>query len=59
MVSLIHGGISEYQRDMNVKGLPKAGKGVYKVLGVLMDMYTDGTEILYLVQCSYFSAFLF
>lgn len=45
--SLIPGAISEDERDMNVKYLSKAGKIIYKVLGMFMDMDIDGTDILY------------
>lgn len=43
---------------MNVKDISKAGKEVYNVLGILMDMNIDGTDIFYLVQCSYFTILL-
>lgn len=51
--SLIPGAISEDQRDMNVKYLSKAGKIIYKVLG--MDMDIDGTDI-YSAMLLFFNA---
>lgn len=42
-----------------MRSLSDAGKGVYKGLGVLMDMKIDGTDIFDLVQCSHFTMFLF
>lgn len=37
---------------MNVKCLSKAGEITYKVLGMLMDMDIDGTDILQYIQCN-------